>query len=60
MLPLPNEIIAVLIAFAPLFSQPVFRHVQVLLVGAILTPGQHTVANALRVMGLQDIQRFQN
>ena len=60
MLPLPNEILAVLLAFAPLFSQPVFRHVQVLLVGAILTPGQHTVANALRVMGLQDTQRFQN
>ena len=60
MLPLPNEILAVLIAFAPLFSQPVFRHVQVLLVGAILTPGQHTVANLLRVMGLQDTQRFQN
>ncbi len=60
MLPLPNEIIAVLIAFAPLFSQPVFRHVEVLLVGAILTPGQHTVANVLRVMGLQDTQHFQN
>ena len=46
--------------FAPLFSQPVFRHVQVLLVGAILTPGRRTVASALRVMGLQHTQRFQN
>jgi hypothetical protein len=60
MLTLPTEIIAVLMPFAPLFSQPVFRHVQVLLVGAILTPGRRTVANALRVMGLQDTQRFQN
>jgi DDE superfamily endonuclease len=60
MLPLPNESIAVLLAFAPLFSRPVFRYAQVLLVGAILTPGQHTVANVLRVMGLQDTPRFQN
>jgi len=60
MLPLPNEIIALLIAFAPLFSRPVFGYVQVLLVGAILTPGQHTVANVLRVMGLQQTPRFQN
>lgn len=60
MLPLPNEIIALLLAFAPLFSRPVFRYVEVLLVGAILTPGQHTVANVLRVMGLQQTPRFQN
>lgn len=60
MLTLPTEIITVSLAFAPLFSQPVFRHAQILLVGAILTPGRRTVANALRVMGLQDTQRFQN
>src|ERR1041384_6208759 len=60
MLTLPTEIIATLMPFAPLFSQPVFRHVQVLLVGAILTPGRRTVANALRVMGLHTMSRFPN
>jgi DDE superfamily endonuclease len=60
MLTLPTEIIAVLTSFAPLFSQPVFRHAQILLIGAILTPGARTVTNALRVMGLSLTQRFQN
>lgn len=60
MLTLPTEIIAVLTAFAPLFSRPVFRHVQVLLVGTILTPGQRTVASALRAMGLHQEKYFQN
>ena len=43
-----------LIPFATLFSNPTWRKAQVLLVGAILTPGQRTVAAALRVMGLSD------
>jgi len=37
----------------------VFHHVQVLLVGAILTPGRRTVTNALRVVGLQHHRHFQ-
>jgi hypothetical protein len=60
MLPLPTDIIAIVAAFAPLFSRPVFRHLQVLLVGTILTPGRRTVTNALRVMGLQQEHHFQN
>lgn len=59
MLNLPPAIIALLSAFAPVFSQRVFRHVQVLVVGAILTPGRRTVANALRVLGLQHSPHFQ-
>jgi len=59
MLTLPTKIVAILATFASLFSRPVFRHVQVLLVGAILTPGQRTVANALRVMGLHQEKQFQ-
>ena len=47
------------IAFAPLFSKPVFKHVQVLLVGAILSPASRTVTNALRVMGLSQEKHFQ-
>jgi hypothetical protein len=60
MLTLPDCIVAILASFAPLFSTPVFRHVQILVTGAILTPGRHTVTNALRVMGLSQTHRFQN
>src|ERR671914_788713 len=49
---LPEEIIQVWAAFAPLFSDRVWRHAQVLLLGAILAPQARTVTAALRVMGL--------
>ncbi len=38
--------------FAPLFSERVFEHVQVLVAGAILAPGKRTVGSALRATGL--------
>jgi hypothetical protein len=60
MLLLSPDIIALLIPFAPLFSPPVFRHVQLLVVGAILAPGKRTVTAALRVLGKADDPRFQN
>jgi DDE superfamily endonuclease len=60
MLTLPSDIIALLAAFAPLFSPFVFEHAQVLLTGAILTPGQRTVTTALRAMGLSHQRQFQN
>jgi hypothetical protein len=44
--------------FAPLFSKGVFRHVQVLVAGAILAPGKRTVASALRAVGLDQQKRF--
>ena len=44
--------------FAPLFSKRVFRHVQVLVAGAILAPGKRTVASALRAVGLDQEKRF--
>ena len=44
--------------FAPLFSKRVFRHAQVLLIGAILAPGRRTVSSALRAMGLDREKRF--
>ncbi len=37
-----------------------WRHVQVLVVGAILAPGKRTVTSVLRVMGLSQTQHFQN
>ena len=48
MLTLPDAIVAVLVPFATLFTSPTWRKAQLLLVGAILTPGQRTVAAALR------------
>jgi hypothetical protein len=44
--------IRLLAPFAPLFSERVFRHAQVLLAGTILAPGKRTVSSALRAMGL--------
>ena len=54
MLTLPDANVAVLAPCATLFSNPTWRKAQVLLVGAILAPGQRTVAAALRVMGRSD------
>ena len=58
MLTLPDSILAVLIPFATLFQQRTWRKAQVLLVGAILAPGQRTVAAALRVMGLSGDRNY--
>ena len=51
MLTLPDAILPVLHPFATLFRNPTWLKAQILLVGAILAPGQRTVAAALRVMG---------
>ena len=58
MLTLPDAIVAVLIPFAALFQNRTGRKAQVLLVGAILSPGQRTVAAALRVMGLSGDRNY--
>ncbi len=58
--PLPEGIITILTAFAPLFSDRVWQHAQVLLLGAILTPGKRTVSSVLSVMGLSKAKRFAN
>jgi hypothetical protein len=57
---LPAEIILALTPFAPLFSERVWRQAQVLLLGAILTPGARTVTAALRAMGLAAARHFTN
>jgi hypothetical protein len=57
---MPCEFVALMVAFAPLFSKPVFQHVQVLLIGAILAPAKRTVTAALSVMGKSQDQHFQN
>ena len=60
MLNLPAEVTAVLGLFAPLFTPSVWAHAQVLVVGAILTPGRRTVTAILSVMGLRHSPHFQN
>jgi hypothetical protein len=59
MLTLPIEFINVIVTFMPLFSKPVWEHVKVLMVGAILSPGKRTVTSALRAMGLSQEKNFQ-
>ena len=49
MLTLPDAILPVLNPFAILFRNPAWRKARVLLAGAVLAPGQRTVASALRV-----------
>ena len=59
MFPLPlTDIVPVLVHFAPVFSNRVWRHVLVLVVGAILSPDKRTVTAALQVMGLSDDKQF--
>jgi hypothetical protein len=58
--PLPEAIILILAPFAPLFSARIWRHAQVLLLGAMLAPGARTVTAALRVMGLAAERHFTN
>ena len=60
MLTLPDAMIAVLAPFAPVFQKRVCERVKLLVVGALLVPGQRTVASVLRVMGHSDDIHFQN
>ena len=57
---MPSVLMKFVIAFAPLFSKPVFARVKILLTGAILSPVSRTVTNALRVMGLSQEKHFEN
>src|SRR5713101_2936787 len=60
MLTLPQPIIHMLRPFEGFFSARVWEWAKVLLIGAILAPGERTVAAILRVMGLQNDKQFQN
>ena len=57
---LPTRFAGLILAFAPLFVHRSWRHAQLLLIGAILTPGRRTVASALRIMGRAQDRRFVN
>ena len=56
---LPSEYITILSSFARLFSKRIWPHAQLLLIGAILAPGQRTVAAVLRIIGLETNPHFQ-
>src|SRR5258708_711182 len=60
MLTLPPKIIQVLRHFEEVLSERVWEWAKVLLIGAILAPGERTVAAILRVMGQQNEKQFQN
>jgi len=51
--------VQLLAPFALLFSERVWRHAQVLLVGTILAPGKRTVGAALQIMGLGRTEQYQ-
>ena len=55
---LPPEMIVVVAPFAQLFSARVWLHAQVLVLGALLAPGNRTVSSCLRVMGLAGEEHF--
>src|SRR5207249_12341439 len=57
---LPPEIVRVLRVFEDGFSERVWDWVQVLVIGAILAPGQRTVAAVLRVLGVGQERQYQN
>lgn len=57
---LPKKIIQVLRQFEEVFSERVWEWAKVLLMGAMLAPGERTVTAILRVMGQSQEQQFQN
>jgi hypothetical protein len=58
MLAMPEVLEKVLSRFAHLFSKATWQKAQLLVMGALLTPRQRTVAAALRVMGLAQQNNF--
>jgi hypothetical protein len=55
-----NRLAVWLQPFGDCFTGPTWRHVLVLIAGAILSPGRRTVAAALRVVGLEQGASFTN
>ncbi len=60
MMRVPGLFLVLLQRFAPLFRARSWRHAEVLLVGAILAPGQRTLTSILRVSGLARERCFVN
>src|SRR4051812_15107723 len=61
MLNLPPRFAEIILSFAPMFvQQRTWHHAKLLLLGALLTPGQRTVCGVLRIVGLRRERRFVN
>jgi hypothetical protein len=60
MLTLPSEYVTLIQAFVPIFSECIWEHLQILVIGAILAPGRRTVTAVLRIMVLSQDKHFQN
>ncbi len=59
MLHVPTRFAAILVAFTPVFVQPrTWQRAQMLLLGALLVPGQRTVCSILRIVGLRQERHF--
>lgn len=58
MLNLPRTVINLMNRFAPHFQRQTWDKAQVLLVGALLSPGRRVVTQALRVVGLERTDDF--
>ena len=56
---LPKAYVSLMQAFAPHFSNCIWEHARVLLLGTILAPGRRTVTAVLRIMGLSEERQFQ-
>lgn len=56
--PRPPDVRTIIEVFRPLFSARVWPHVQLRLVGSLLTVGRRTVTAVLRTMGLSGERRF--
>ena len=57
---LQTDYITILGTFARLFSDRIWKHAKILLMGAILSPAERTVTAVLRMMGLSMEKHFQN
>ncbi|HYO26172.1 MAG TPA: transposase [Lacipirellulaceae bacterium] len=57
---LPARFAGLIIAFAPLFVHRSWRLAQVLLISAVMAPGQRTVASLLQITGLSRERHFVN
>ncbi|WP_460979672.1 IS701 family transposase [Spirosoma knui] len=55
---LPSEFLTVILPYTNLFCKRVFAHVQLLLMGAMLTPGKRTISSVLRIVGLSQEKAF--
>jgi hypothetical protein len=56
---LPKAHDSLIQAFAPHFSNCIWQHARVLVLGAMLAPGRRTVTAILRIMGLSQERQFQ-